>query len=621
MRMRKFRKIFSLIFITLLIFSCASDSTIEFAWLSDTHVGVTTGAADLSLAVRDINSMKTLDFVIVSGDITETGKSADLELAKAILDSLNIPYHIIPGNHDTKWSESGATKFPELWGSDKFNFEFRGMRFIGMHQGPIMRMADGHFSPEDLRWLDSQLAELKNKNQPLIFITHYPIDSSVDNWYEFFDRVKKYNTVAVLFGHGHRNNSYDLEGIAGVMGRSSLRRNEKRGGFNIVRIDSDSLRIAERITGAETLPVWHSLPLRPVSFEEDTTRFERPDFSVNQQYPHVKTEWLFDTKFTIASTPAVADGIVIIGNSDGTVHGLSLEDGSERWRFHAGNSVYSTPATSDGKVVFGSTDNFIYCLNAKSGDLIWKFKTEAPVVAAPVIELERVFIGGSDGKFRAIDLTTGVLIWEFSGIQEFVETKPLVYCNQVIFGAWDTFLYALKISDGSLAWKWSNKNSWKLVSPAACWPVAADDKIFIVAPDRYMTAIDAESGETVWRTNRYKVRESIGISEDGKTVFARCMEDTVVAFSTLSEEPKLRWTSHCGYGYDIDPCMPVEKDGLLFFGTKNGFVFALDSKTGDVKWQHRVGVALVNTVVPLDGHRVLLTDMDGRVMMLADDRK
>ncbi len=617
--MRKFRKIFSLIFITLLIFSCASDSTIEFAWLSDVHVGATTGGADLSLAVSDINSMKNLDFVVVSGDITETGKGDVLEMAKAILDSLDIPYHIIPGNHDTKWSESGATKFPELWGNDKFNFEYRGIRFIGMHQGPIMRMADGHFSPEDLRWLDSQLGELKNKNQPLIFVTHYPIDSSVDNWFEFLEHVKKYNTVAVLFGHGHRNKSYDLEGIAGLMGRSSLRRNEERGGFNIVRIGSDSLRFAERITGAETLPAWHSVPLHPVPVEKDTGRFERPDFSVNRQCPQVEVKWLFDTKFTIASSPAVADGIVIVGNSEGTVFGLSLEDGSDRWRFQTGNSVYSTPAISNGKVVFGSTDSHIYCLDAQSGELNWKFKTEAPVVAAPVIDSDRVFIGGSDGRFRSIDLGTGGMVWEYSGIEEFVETKPLVYRDLVIFGAWDTFLYALKMSDGSLAWKWSNKNSWKLVSPAACWPVAADDKIFIVAPDRYMTAIHAETGETVWRTNRYKVRESIGISEDGKTVFARCMEDTVVAFSTLSEKPQLRWASHCGYGYDIDPCMPVEKDGLLFFGTKNGFVFALDSKTGEVKWQHRVGVALVNTVVPLDGHRVLLTDMDGRVMMIADN--
>lgn len=61
-----------------------------------------------------------------------------------------------------------------MWGSDKFVFEFGGFRFIGLRQGPLMRMGDGHFSPEDMRWLDSVLVNLLDPEQPLIFVTHYP---------------------------------------------------------------------------------------------------------------------------------------------------------------------------------------------------------------------------------------------------------------------------------------------------------------------------------------------------------------------------------------------------------------------------------------------------------------
>ena len=75
----------------------------RFAWLSDTHVGSTTGTADLGASVRDINTLDSIAFVILSGDITEMGFDAQLEQAKAILDSLKKPYYIIPGNHDTKW--------------------------------------------------------------------------------------------------------------------------------------------------------------------------------------------------------------------------------------------------------------------------------------------------------------------------------------------------------------------------------------------------------------------------------------------------------------------------------------------------------------------------------------
>lgn len=589
---------------------------IRFAWLSDIHVGSSTGDEDLRLAVQDINGMDDIDFAVLSGDITEVGRSADLERAKAILDSLNRPYHIIPGNHDTKWSESGATAFGQLWGSDKFVFEFGGFLFIGLHQGPLMRMGDGHFSPEDLRWLDSVLVNLSYDNQSLIFVTHYPVDPSIDNWYELLDRARRFDTKVILTGHGHRNRAMSFEGIPGVMGRSTLRAGEPLGGYNIVEVYHDSLLFFERITGGKTSSSWHSISLEDRDYSSDTTQYDRPEFSINEEFPQVSVKWTFDTGYTIASSPVVWEDHVVVGNSSGRIYGISLDTGTEQWSYRTGSAVYSTPDISKGKAVFGSADGRIYCLEVSNGKLVWKYPTPAPVVAAPSIEWGIVFIGGSDGTFRAIDLNTGEQIWQFDGVGDFVETRPLVYRGKVIFGAWDTYLYSLEAGDGALAWKWSNGSSAVLYSPAACWPVASDNKVFVVAPDRFMTAIDVKTGEPVWRSSRHQVREAIGISEDLKTVYARCMTDTLLAFSADSSSPHLLWATPCGYGYDIDPSMPVEKDGVVFFGTKNGLVIAVDGETGALRWKHRVGVALVNTVFPVDAHRVVVTDMDGRVMMV-----
>ncbi len=610
-----FYAVMTALFISTIFLSCGEREQFQFAWLSDIHIGATTSVEDLRLTVKDINSLEHIDFTVISGDVTESGSNEEFELAKAILDSLNKPYFIIPGNHDTKWSESGCTKFIELWDSDKFNFEYSGIRFLGMHQGPVMRMGPGHFAPEDIRWLDNQL-QMIDKDQPLIFVTHYPLNSSISNWYEVLDWLKQYRTVAVLFGHGHRNKEWNLEGVPGVMGRSPLRRDDQRGGYNLVEIESDSIFFRERITGNETKSAWHKLPLVTLNYSADTTEYKRPDFSGNQRYPHIQIKWTFDTDFTIAAAPAVWKDYVVAGNSDGRVYCLSLKNGHEFWNFKADKSVFSTPDISEGRVVFGSSDKNIYCLNVASGNLLWKFKTKASVVASPAIENDIVYIGGSDNTFRAINLANGELIWEYNEINDFIETKPLIYRDKVIFGAWDNFLYALNKNDGSLAWKWSGDNSWKLVSPAACWSVGAHGKIFIVAPDRYMTAIDAETGETIWRTNRYKVRESIGISEDRNTVFAKCMQDTIIAMNAFAENPQARWVKDCGFGYDINPSMPTEKDGVVFFSTQTGHVYALDAQTGQIEWKYRTGVALLNTVVPISNDQVVVTDMDGRVMLV-----
>src|SRR6185437_13261608 len=121
-----------------------------------------------------------------------------------------------------------------------------------------------------------------------------------------------------------------------------------------------------------------------------------------------------------------------------------------------------------------------------------------------------------DGNFRAIDLKDGKLKWAFNGVNGFVVTTPLFYQDKIYFGSWGTEFYALNALNGSLAWKWNNGSANRMFSPAACFPVATDNKIFIVAPDRYMTVFDAQNGNVIWRKNdpEHKVRESMALSKD-----------------------------------------------------------------------------------------------------------
>ncbi len=598
------------------LLAVADNSPLRFAWLSDTHVGSGTGEQDLRAAVRDINSLTGLSFVVLSGDVTEYGSRGQLRLAKEILDGLKVPSHIIPGNHDTKWSESGATDFARLWQADRFDFEQDGFRFIGLHQGPVMKMGDGHWAPQDVRWLRETLKNLPDPQQPIIFITHYPIDDSIANWYVVLDLLKQYNTQVVLCGHGHGNHAYLFEGVPGVMGRSNLRGHAPVGGFNLVEIKDGVMTFSERVTGQQTLPRWHFVTLQRHDYAGETNHYPRPDFSVNSRYPNVKPRWAYNSGYTIASTPAVWNNLAIVGDASGTVHALSLKSGRVQWEFKTQNAVYSTPDASGDLVVFASTDGNIYALKAQTGKEVWRYTTTRPIVACPRIADGTVYIGSSEGSFRALDLGSGKLVWRFDGLAGFVETKPLVYDGKVIFGAWDQYLYALDAKTGKLAWRWKGDKPGTLFSPAACWPVGAKDKAFIVAPDRKMTALDARTGEQLWRTGTYVVRESIGLSQDQTRFYVRAMHDCFYAFSTTAANPDKVWELNAGFGYDINSAMLEEKDGVVFYGTKNDLLFALDARTGALKWQHKLGVGVMNTVVPLNATQVLATDFDGTIALL-----
>ena len=201
----------------------------KFAFITDVHIGASTSEEDLQRTVEDLNGLSDIDFALVTGDVTEMGTDEEIAKAKELLEDLKIPYYIVPGNHDTGWSESGGVSFIKEFGNDKFVFEHEGYKFIGCASGPYVRMSDGHIPRDAIVWLDKILEETP-KDQPLIFINHYPLDNSLDNWYEATGRLKQYNTQFAICGHGHRNREMDFEGIPGTMGRSNLRAKDEVGG-------------------------------------------------------------------------------------------------------------------------------------------------------------------------------------------------------------------------------------------------------------------------------------------------------------------------------------------------------------------------------------------------------
>jgi outer membrane protein assembly factor BamB len=608
-----------IIFLSLLFVTQEGISQItpfRFAFISDTHISAP-GASpvmDLRRTVRDINNMDDIGFAVLTGDITELGTDEELKLARQILDSLDVPYHIIPGNHDTGWSESGGLSFSAFFGSDRFFFDHNGIRFMGCASGPYVRMSDGHIPRSNIIWIDSILRSTPKK-MPLVFLNHYPIDNALDNWYEITDRLHQYNTISILCGHGHRNRTMDFEGIMGTMGRSNLRAKEAVGGYNLVEVRADSIIFSERRPGVETLAPW-----RKIKIEKPNglvgREYPRPQYDVNTKYPAVKATWTFASDANVISTPVVTANQVIFGNQSGVIQAVSIKDGSKKWSFTTRGPVFSSPAAVGKNVVVGSADGYVYCLNSSDGRIQWKYKTGSAVLGSPLLYKDVVFIGGSDGHFRSIDLKTGKELWSFNGLEGPVVSTPVVYQDRIIFGAWDTNLYAVHKKNGSLLWKWSNGSPVRNYSPASCTPVIHEGVVYIVAPDRYLSAIDAVSGKTLWRTKDGGVRESIGISEDGKFVYGKSMQDTLVAYATSRESQKASWKMNCGFGYEHVPSMLIEKGGQVFFGTKNGVVYAIDPALRKIVWMYKIDNSMVNTVRVLSTRQILVSTMDGKVVLL-----
>ena len=570
---------------------------------------------DLLRSIAQINATDSIDFVLVTGDLTEEGDRATMEKVKSCLDLLKVPYHVALGNHETKWSDSGCTAFGEIFGGERFEFEHKGFLFLGFNSGPLMRMAYGHVVPQDIRWMTEEM-EKNGKDKPVILVTHYPLmDGDVDNWYEVTDAVRPYNVRLFIGGHYHSNRDLRYDGIPGVLMRSNLRDKEGKPGYGIYEVTKDSIRVYTQRIG-EPKKQWAAFSLAGQYYDRNGKAEKYPDFSVNKEYLKVKEQWMVQTGAGIYCSPAVEKDKVFVGDDMGRLTAYALKNGKKLWSFESGKRIVGTPAVSEGIVVFGSADRHIYGLNAKDGNLLWTVRAAEPVLGAVTIADGTAYIGASDATFRATDIHTGKVIWTYTGVKGYIETKPLVTEDKVIFGAWDNTLYALNKTDGRELWKWTGGLTRMHFSPAAVWPVAADGKVFITDPQRAMTAIDIHTGNTVWRTFQSMVRETIGLSEDGERIYSKTMNDSIVCYAAQGDTPRELWATNVGFGYEHAPSMQVEKEGVMFGSTKEGLIFALEGKTGKVLWKHKIGNSLISTVVPLNGHEVLFTATSGEVGLL-----
>ncbi len=610
----------------LLFHAVAYAQSFRFAQLTDIHLnrGNASREADLQQSISAINAMDDIDFVLITGDVSEEGDRATLQQAKEFFDQLRVPYYIVMGNHETKWSDSGCTAWQEIFGYERFQMQHQGVHFLGFNTGPLMRMAYGHVVPQDLSWLEQQLRRIP-KEEPVIIVTHYPlIPGEMDNWYQATDILRHYNVRLCIGGHYHQLQNLSYDGIPGILMRATCSDSEKPSGFGVYEVTPDSIRVYGHTYGQPAAYfASYSMhgPIRDVNgdkLDPNAGAKSYPSMQDNSTYRQVQETWIMQTGVGIYSSPAYYKGKVFVGDDLGVLSAYDVRDGKCLWQFRTGARIVGTPAADQGVVVVGSADHYIYGLAANSGKLLWQVPCDEPVLGAVTIHSNQCYVGASDHRMRCINLKTGKLRWALDGIQGYIETKPLVTSQHVVFGAWDNQMYCADRKTGTLQWTWRVDKPGTHYSPAAVWPVEAEGKVFIADPERALTAIDAQTGETVWRTKQSMVRETVGLSHDKKRIYSKTMNDSIVCYQTAGNKPVELWATAVGFGYEHAPSMPVEEGGVVYGSTKEGMIFALEALSGRLLWRHKIGNSLISTVVPIGNRRVLFTSSDGTIGLLTD---
>lgn len=568
----------------------------RIAVLSDIHV--TPGSANegaMRTAVEEINKTP-YDLVVVNGDLGTEGSDWELTNVKGILDKIKHPTFLIPGNHESTWSQSATKTFIDLWGNDRFVAETDSIILIGISCGPYMKMGNGNIKQEDLHWLDETLGKMTTSGKKVLSFNHYPLLSDLDNLDDYLAILERYPVIGHINGHYHTWKSYNAGGpesgsdLPCVMVRA-LDMGKGDYGYSEIEIDPSWVHIYNKRIG---YPRQAKYAFANTIDHKKSKKKEKPQIIAPKNF---EVQKLWSDNASVFTRLGFDKNNVYFGTSTGNAQAVSKNDGAIRWTVPTGASLFSRPV-SLGKDVAVPMHNGIMFIDATTGKVRSKHKSkEGPYVADGTITPDgKGYIQGGYKRIERLNPVNGKIVWVYDSIFNYCQAAPAIEGNDLVFGAWDTKLRMLDLRTGKLRWAWDNGMNGNLFSPGNVVPVISGDKVFVVTPDRYMTALDRSSGRQLWRDNSHRYRESIGHSEDGSRIYAKTMDGELVAVDATAPEFKELWTIDLGLGYEHAPCVIVEKDGYIYTGSLKGKVTVTRADNHELLASLPLGCSEVNGI-------------------------
>jgi Icc protein len=199
------------------------------AQLSDLHIcGEWEGVDPAAQVERVVAAIRALpnpvDAVLVTGDLTDDASEESYRRARELLERLDAPLYVLPGNHDDRGRLRAAFELPGA-GEEPVNYtaEVGGLRLV-VFDSIVAGQDAGAYSQEQLRWLDGKLRE-QPEAPTLLALHHPPLPTGIPGWDAInltrADREAMAGVVArhlqlraIAGGHLHRTAAGALGGCA-----------------------------------------------------------------------------------------------------------------------------------------------------------------------------------------------------------------------------------------------------------------------------------------------------------------------------------------------------------------------------------------------------------------------
>jgi len=185
----------------------------------------------------------------------------------------------------------------------------------------------------------------------------------------------------------------------------------------------------------------------------------------------------------------------------------------------------------------------------------------------------------------AIRISDGSMIWKYpekgSAAISFYAAPTLTEDGQLLVGGYDNILYSLDAESGLLNWSFAEPKDRIIGSP-----LATEVGIFLPSADGNLYALDYE-GQLLWKFTAGGPLWSTPVTDqDCECIYLASMDHNL--YSLDASNGDLRWKTNLGSAMVGSPAL--SEDGILYVGNFGKEMVAVNAENGDIVWR-----------TPLDG--------------------
>ncbi len=338
------------------------------------------------------------------------------------------------------------------------------------------------------------------------------------------------------------------------------------------------------------------------------------------------------------------------GHADAGVAGLPLhwsETNNVKWKTEIPYRGWSTPVVMDGQVWLTTAtvdghDFFAVCVDAESGKILFNekvFHADNPeslgngasmncyATPSPVIEPGRVYVHFGSFGTACLDTSTGKTLWKRDDLpcrhyrgpsSSLVSFKNLVILT--MDGADLQYHVALDKQTGQTVWKTNRSVAWNDADvpgqmakdgdlrKAHSTPlvVTANGQLLLLsAGAKAAYGYDPQTGHELWK-----------VHYNDWSVAPRPLYDQGLAFFVTGLMKTELWAVKVGGQGDVTDthlawklqthvgkyASPILVDGLIYTASDESFLTCIEAATGKVVWTDRIGGKCASSPIYADGH-------------------